>query len=216
MTPAAHRPKARLGCIGALVLAFVVCLGLYALLAPWSFHIGGRWTPVEWQGLGRLRDSSGAEYGLYLYFFPYFSRARNAGISSSLAPVWVHHPWPRQGVRGRGWVCTADGNTYQFDLRGQIYGAWLDTAGKEMTFGLQEKGNASPRRAFSLYGAWQGPNLVMDDRKSMFIHFLPDGTLTPARSYTSPVPERYAHVTLSWGRRRDFESLCASLPPLRR
>jgi len=43
------------------------------------------------------------------------------------------------------------------------------------------------------------------------MNFRPDGTLTPSGSYTSPVPEKHATVTLAWGSESDFESLCASL-----
>jgi hypothetical protein len=45
----------------------------------------------------------------------------------------------------------------------------------------------------------------------MFMNFRPDGALTPSGSYTSPVPERHATVTLVWGNESDFDSLCASL-----
>jgi hypothetical protein len=174
---------------------------VYALLAPWSFRIGGRWTPGAWWGVGRLRDSTGAQYGLYVYFYPAFRGASRIG----------HDPFPRTGLRGRAAVCTAGGRQYAFDLRGQISGAWLDADGKQVSLSLSEPRALTIRRHFSLFGVWQGPNLVLDDHKSMIMYFRPDGTLTPAPSYTSPLPDKHANVTLSWGSQSDFESLCASI-----
>jgi len=197
------RGRLRLGCTGGIVLGLGIVLAMYGILAPWSFHIGGRWTPAAWWGVGRLRDSTGAQYGLYVYFFPDFHRGGISRLGSS--------PWPRFSLRGKGQVCTAGGAKYRFDLSGQISGAWLTTDGSEMDFSLREKPGPRIRRAFSLHGAWHGQELALDDRKTMFIHFRPGGELTPAGGYTSPVPEKHATVTLAWGSENDFESLCASL-----
>src|SRR5439155_15179178 len=63
------RPLRRMGCVGQLLLVLVVVVGITAVLQPWAFHIGGRWTPLSsWQGVGRLVDSAGRPYGLYLFF----------------------------------------------------------------------------------------------------------------------------------------------------
>jgi hypothetical protein len=57
------RPRFRLGCVGALILGLIVVTAVYGLIAPWSFHIGERLTPLTWWwGVGRLHDSSGADY----------------------------------------------------------------------------------------------------------------------------------------------------------
>jgi hypothetical protein len=66
-------------------------------------------------------------------------------------------------------------------------------------------------RQFNLSGVWRGPNLVLDDQKSMFIHLLPDGYLTPNPISTTPVPDRHASVTLARGALTDFGWLCAGL-----
>lgn len=200
--PTLPRTRRRFGCAGALLFTVGVALALYAVLAPWSFRIGDRWTPATWWGVGRLRDSNGAQYGLYAYFSPDFR-----GGASRLGNA----PWPRTGLRGRAWVCTAGGAKYRFDLRGQIAGAWLYTDGAEMSLSLREPSGPKTPRAFSLYGAWRGTELPLDDHKTMLMHFRPDGTLTPSGSYTSPLPDRHATVTLAWGSYSDFESLCASL-----
>jgi hypothetical protein len=92
-----------------------------------------------------------------------------------------------------------------------MYGAWASAEGKEMAVELREPGSGNLRRHFRLYGSFHGADLAMDDHKTMFMYFRPDGALTPVRSYTSPVPEKHATVTLQWGGRDDFDRLCAGL-----
>jgi hypothetical protein len=200
----------RLGCIGSLVFALLLTVAVIALIAPWSFHIGGRWTPITmWQGVGRLRDSSGQVYGLSLSFFPDIQyRRRGGGVH--VGPAF---PTPRTSVRGKAMVCTSQGLRIPFDVRGDMYGAWVNAEGKLLSLGLAEHSNDKPKRRFSLHGSFQGPELAMDDHKSMFMYLLPDGKLTPARSYTSPVPEKHATVTLQWGNETDFDRLCRELHP---
>lgn len=197
----------RLGCFGGLVVGLGVVLAVYALLAPWAFHIGGRWTwSTTWSGVGELRDSHGARYGLYVYFYPEMRRGRGGGMHYGPA-----HPTPDTWLRGTATVCTAQGAKFPFKLSGDVYGAWRDVEGNEIVFDLREQTKEKTARHFQLVGAFHGSDLTMDDRKSMFMYFLPDGKLTPARSYTSPVPEKYARVTLQWGSTSDFDQLCAGL-----
>ena len=80
-----------------------------------------------------------------------------------------------------------------------------------MRLNLGEKTNAKPKRHFNLNGSFHGPELPLDDNKSMFMYLQPDGKLTPTRSYTSPVPDKHATVTLQWGNEKDFDSLCGEL-----
>lgn len=196
----------RLGCIGMLVFIFLLIVAFTALLAPWSFHIGGRWTlTTAWRGVGRLHDSTGREYGLYTSLFPYL---RRGGTGVHVGPAM---PTPRTDLSGQAWVCTPLGMRIPFDLRGEIYGAWLDADGKLIRLNLSEQTKQKPKRHFELYGSFQGPRAIFDDHKSMFMYLLPDGKLTPARSYTSPVPEKHATVTLEWGSEDDFSRLCREL-----
>ena len=176
--------RPRFGCLGLLVLLVGLGVGITALLTPWAFRIGGRWTLGYWTGVGRIRDSAGAEYGLYVYFYPWARSTSRLG----------KQPWPRSGLRGDASVCTAYGTSYKLNLSGGIYGAYLDTDGKTQTFYLVEPRGPKIRRQFSLYGTWQGPNLIMDDHKTMFMYIRPDGSFTPTGQYTSPVPEKHATV----------------------
>jgi hypothetical protein len=77
--------------------------------------------------------------------------------------------------------------------------------------GLLEAGHPKAPRTLSLAGAWRGPTLVLDDEKSMYMHFLPGGNLTPAPTYTAPVPEKHAHVTIAWGGLDAFQAMCDGL-----
>src|SRR5579883_2270311 len=197
----------RLGCLSGVLLGLGVALGVFALTTPCAFHIGDRVTPLGiWTGAGRLRDSSGAVYGLFVELSPYTRyRRRSSYVSSGRGKL------PRNRIRGRAEVCTANGTSYVFDLSGEIEGAWLRTDGADMILNLREKGDAKPLRHFSLYGTWQGRELPLDDHKSMFMYIQPGGSLTPTRSYTSPVPEKHAGVTLSWATNADFQGICRSL-----
>jgi hypothetical protein len=197
----------RLGCIGSLIFAFAVVFAVDALIAPWAFRIGGRWTLLTWQGVGRLRDSTGQQYGLFVSFSPDLGYSRRGG-GVHVGPAMAT---PHFTLRGKALVCTAQGLRLPLDLRGDIYGAWRDVEGKLINFSLGERTNTKPKRHFSLYGSFQGTELAMDDHKSMFMYLLPDGKLTPARSYTSPVPEKHATVTLQWGNEADFDRLCGDL-----
>jgi len=196
----------RLGCLGSLVAFTALAIVFFAVLAPWAFHMGGRWTlTTAWHGVGRLRDSQGHEYGLYLTFFPDIGRRGNGPHNGPARPQ------PRYDLRGNATVCTAQGTAFPFEISGDIYGVWRDAEGKEIDLDLRQRIGDKIPRYFRLYGAFHGPQLTLDDHKTMFMYFRPDGLLTPTRTYTSPVPEKRASVTLDWGSEKDFESLCVGL-----
>jgi hypothetical protein len=109
----AFRPLRGLGCFGALAFAFVLILLVIAVLAPWAFHIGGRWTPGFWQGVGTLRTESGGAYPLYIYFHPNFR---------GMSHLRLNGQRPTNALRGTGWLCSAQGVTQLLDLSGDIYG----------------------------------------------------------------------------------------------
>ena len=188
---ASGRPRLRIGCFGALVLGLGLILGLYALLAPWSYHIGGRWTPVFWWGCGRLRTASGAEYPLFLYFYP------SLGYGSRLAYKGRR---PSSGLQGMAWLCTSPGVTQRLSLRGTIYGAYLHTEGSLIHFRLLQPrpfiDTGRRRDYFDLYGEWHGQDLVMEDHGSW------------ERSFQRGSRNEQAAVTLSWGSYRDFKRQC--------
>lgn len=119
-------------------------------------------------------------------------------------------------LSGKAQVCTAGGEKYYFTVGGSASGAWLHTDGSKVSIALAEGGHTKLPRTFHLAGIWRGPALVLDDEKSMYMHFLPGGNLTPAPTYTAPVPEKHAHVTVAWGGLDDFQAICDSLGAARR
>jgi hypothetical protein len=205
----AFRPLPRLGCFGALVFAFVFVLLVTAALAPWAFHIGGRWTPGFWQGVGTLRTNSGDAYPLYIYFYPNFR---------SMSRLRLNGQRPTSGLRGTGWLCSAQGEKQLLDLSGTIYGTYLNTDGNQMGIRLLDfrrpfRINPQNRRFFDLYGRWHGPELVLEDTGGWERSFHPDPHNAKER----------AKVTFTWGSYWEFKKLCdttaipekARIPPPR-
>jgi hypothetical protein len=194
------RPLRRLGCLGGLVLGVVVVLLVTALLAPWAFHIGGRWTPGFWQGIGTLRTESGDAYPLYIYFYPNFR---------SMTRLRLNGQRPTSGLRGMGWLCSAQGVMQRLDLSGDIYGTYFNTDGNQTAFRLLDyrhpfRINPQSRRYFDLTGRWHGPELVMQD----------DGGWERGFHSDPHNPKERAKVTFTWGSYGDFKKSCdaAAIP----
>ena len=177
--------------VGLLLFCVAVVYAVAAITSPWSFHIGGRWTPfLIWSGYGKLVTKNGT-YPLYISFYPYshFSRLRFDGLR------------PTGGVQGNGWLCTAPGTIERLRLSGTIYNGWSTTEGSVMGFRLNEWKAidlGEHRGYFDLTGRWQGQQLVMDD------HGAYSSTLR------SGVRPEHASVTFEWGSYSDFKSVCAS------
>ena len=72
------RALRRLGCLGGLVFGLVVVAAVTALIAPWAFHIGGRWTPGMWWGFGELRTPAGDDYPVWILLLSPTSDLRRA------------------------------------------------------------------------------------------------------------------------------------------
>jgi hypothetical protein len=186
----------KLGCFGGLVFAFVVMFLVTALLAPWAFRIGGRWTPAMWQGVGILRTESGDAYPLYIYFFPKFR---------GMSRLRLNGQRPTNALGGAGWLCSAQGVTQRMDLSGDIYGTYLNTDGNQTGFRLLDarhafRINPQNRRYFGLHGRWNGPELVMQDDGDWERTFHPG----PHDS------KKRANVTFTWASYSDFKKLCAA------
>src|SRR5579872_6952351 len=111
------RPVRKLGCFGGLVLVGSFFFLIVAVFAPWAFHIGGRWTPAMWQGIGTLRTQSGNAYPLYVYFYPRFR---------GMSRLKLNGQRPTNALDGAAWLCSAQGVTQRMDLSGDIYGTYLN------------------------------------------------------------------------------------------
>lgn len=189
--------RRRRGCLGGLFrLLLVGVFGLAVLygVIPWSFHIGGRWTPwLTWHGYGELLTKGGVRYPLYVSLFP----------SSHFSPLHLQGLRPTGGLQGSAWLCTAPGVTQRLTLSGTVYGGWRSTDGSLFTFRLVEPRIINVGQAqgfFDLTGRWQGPKLVMDDEGHV-----PD-------TFRSGLRIEHASVTLDWGAYSEFQELCASAP----
>jgi len=184
--------------LGALLFGAAVVYAVAAITSPWSFHIGGRWTPfLSWSGYGNLVTKNGT-YPLYITFYPssHFSRLHLDGLR------------PTGGLRGNGWLCTAPDTIERLHLSGTIYNGWSTTDGSLMEFRLNEWNpidlGQHNRGYFDLYGRWQGLRLVMDDRGAY------------SAALRSGLRPEHASVTFDWGSYSNFKAVCASakiVPP---
>lgn len=165
--------------------------GVAALTSPWAFHIGGRSTPfLFWSGAGTLVTKSGT-YPIYLSFHPssHFSRLRMDGLR------------PTGGVTGTGALCTSRGVTQYLRLTGTMYNGWSSTEGSLLSISLFDPRiiNISQRQGyFNLYGRWQGPELVMDDRGGS------------GKAFPSGLKIEHASVNLGWTGYWSFKNVCAN------
>jgi len=175
------------------ILGIALFYGAVAVTDPWALHIGGRSTLLlYWSGSGNLLTAQGT-YPLYVFFYP-------ATDHSQLPLDGLR---PTAGVKGDGWICTAPGVTQHLNLTGTMYGGWSSTDGSLMSFHLNEPnavdlGGAGPGY-FDLYGHWQGPELVMNDRE------------TQGSKLRSGLQIEHASIMLNWGSRSDFKERCAHL-----
>ena len=173
--------------LGALLCAFILVAG------PWVFHIGGQWTPLlTWTGSGTLH-AKGGNYPLYVSMYP----------SSHFSRLQLDGQRPTGGLQGMGWLCTSRGEMQQLELTGTIYNAWRSTDGSLVSFRLLEHrifNNGQSRGYFDLIGRWQGPQLMMDNRRNPGERFRVAG-----------LNIEHASVSLDPGSYSDFKTTCGAM-----
>lgn len=177
---------------------FVIFLILIVLLLInlWAFHMGGRWTPLlTWTGCGTMQSSTGARYALYVRLsLKTFTGRRSAGMGSD-------------NLAGDAWICTPQSGPIPLDVSGSIRSIWLDTNGKTVNLRLLNSRTSQPHLMFDLKGKWDGPDLKMQDYGSLPMSFASDGTPLGYGKTTFGTGES-AEVTLRYGDRSDFDTLC--------
>ena len=187
------RPRRSHLSAGGVLLLFALFL---ALAHPWGLRMGGRWTPaLTWRGQGQLHASTGATYRLWLTLYPRpFTRTSRFGDHTN--------------VEGTATLCTPQGVPLVFDVHGYV-DAWFDTNGKPVSLYFQTKPVIRPTQKLSLFGAWNGEQLELDDRGTLAKSFRADGT---AKGFAqgAPAPKDIAHVALSYVKQRDFAQTCSS------
>ena len=188
------RPRFRVGCLGSLLLLILIVPAMTALLAPWAYHVGERWTPGMWWGYGTLQTKGGDKYPLFIYFFPNFR---------SMTRLRLNGQRPVSGLAGGAWLCSAQGVTQHMDLSGDLYGNFTTTEGDQVGLRLLDwrqpfRINPQKRRYFDLWGRWYGGELAMQDDGGWERGFHPD----------PHDPKERASVTFTWGSYSDFTNVC--------
>lgn len=189
--------KAKVGCFGTIVVTIVVGILCIFVFSPWALHMGGRLTPaMRWHGYGKMHSSSAADFGLYLdIYYSDPGRQRSAVQPSNL--------------NGSAMLCSPKLPGHKYRLSGTVYSAWLSTDGKRTVIHLYSPKNGE-KLDFSLEGAWNGQQLVMNDRGSLASGFNPDGS-PHGVGVGVYRPREKADVTLEYGSQDDFETICRNL-----
>lgn len=195
--PRPRRPIGRIGCLPGLLLALLVVLAFQGLLNPWAFHMGGRFTPLSWSGVGVLQCSNGARDVILVRL----NLARRGQVSYS---KYSRGP---STFRGDALVGTPQGAVQKFQLTGSLHNAWLDADGAPLTIGMRTK-NQKPEEVINLHGAFRGARLVLEDHGETGHLFRPDGSLDPVGGqFFSTADKPSLQVTLDYGGQAEFDAL---------
>jgi len=193
-----------MGCLTQLLLVFLVCgalaIGFFALVAPWSFYMGGRFHPIPyWQGSGRIHSNSGGgDYALYVWFWPDSGRLRGLVY-----------------VTGNARLCTPRGEKFNLTFGGNFdKPAGVDLNGQRVGFYMHNQSAARRvlgkdlRPELELRGKWSNPDMVLDDNGSIARNFGADGKLFESVA-RRPYMGEVSPVTLHEGK-GDFDAACAA------
>ena len=194
--PALPKKRAGCGCLGSISGAIALIFVVTILINPWALHMGGRWTPaLVWHGVGKLQSTSGANYGLFLEVNPFVRHGRHGGMGGGT------------NLTGTAKICTPQGDVYPLTVSGSLKRAWLDADGKSVTFYFHSLKGASTKLDFELLGAWQGHDLVLEDRGNMAMSFAPDGR---AKGYLKGTnsPKENTTGSLRYATESEFTAAC--------
>ena len=205
-----QKPSRKRGsCLGDIVKLFVllVILGVgyfvvIGVFAPWTYYLGGNFHLLPmWQGWGTIQEPSG-NFALYVFL----SRPESSRLGISY-------------MSGTAQLCTPRGERFNYlhvimSFSNQHFG--LNTDKQPVTldiynYGASSQLNGDNRPDFILYGAWQNPNLVLEDHGSFGSEFLSDGTAYLGPLSNQPPLGPNLSVTLSPGSPAQFNAACRSL-----
>jgi len=179
------------------ILLIVVEVGLN----PWSFHIGGKFTPTgAWSGYGTVQASNGGHYVLSVSFRGGPMAGDELGCDQ----------FGCDNLQGTAKLCTASRVTYTFPLTGKVR-TWLSTSGARTDLSLTGGSPTSLPDGWvvALRGSWHGSKLVVASPDNSFTEvFTPRGAI---RTVTSTADAGTASVTLAPGTTADFNRACAAL-----
>jgi hypothetical protein len=207
--PIQNSPRKSGSCLGDIgklfVLLVLVAIGylvFIAVSAPWTYYLGGDFHLIPtWQGWGTFQTSSG-DYALYVFLSR--PEASRLGISY---------------MSGTAQLCTPGGERFNYmhvimSFSNQHFG--LNTDKQPVTLNIYNYGvsiqlNDDHRPEFDLYGAWQNPNLVLEDHGSLTSAFQSDGTAYLGPLSNQPPMGKNLSVTLGPGSPAQFNAACQSL-----
>lgn len=143
-----------------LVVLVLMAAGVLSAFSPWSFFIGGRFTPLaQWSGYGKMHSATGGGYGLFLRLAHH--QTDDVASAFQAAP----------NLRGSAILCTPQGERYEYPLKGTVRGAWLQTEGRPTGLTLVTVDRQPQLRTLglpsnNLRGVWRNGSLVLDDTGS--------------------------------------------------
>ena len=121
--------------------------------------------------------------------------------------------FPDRGSAAWRNVCTPRGEQIQLRLVGSMRpGLHTSFDGEAIALDLhywqafRSLFGADRRPSFELYGQWRNPNLVLDDRGSLAVAFMPDGSVNRGHLGTRSEP---VTITLHEGSFSEFEGACS-------
>jgi hypothetical protein len=196
-----------MGGLDWLVVTVLIAAGVLSAFSPWSFFIGGRFTPLaQWTGYGKMHSPSGGDYGLFLRL----AHHQSDDIAGSFAA--------KPNLRGSAILCTPQGDKYEYRLEGTVRNAWLQTEGRPTGLRLVTLDGEPQHRDLRLQnlglpnddlrGVWRHGNLVLDDNGSASSR-VPSaspktrhGKHRPARKGDHPA------IVVSYGNLAAFNNFC--------
>jgi hypothetical protein len=145
-----------MGGLDWMVVLVLMAAGVFAAFSPWSFFIGGRFTPLaQWTGYGKMHSAAG-DYGIFLRLAHH--------QSDDVAGTFAAKP----NLRGSAILCTPQGERYEYRLEGDVRNAWLQTEGratglKLLTVDRQPQLRTLGFTSNDLRGVWHHGSLVLDN-----------------------------------------------------
>jgi hypothetical protein len=200
----AGTPKRRHGCLiqllGLAALGAVIGLGIPALLAPWSFFLGGHFHALPvWYGWGRLQAHSG-NYVIYVQLEPSFRGSRMYrhslidGTARLCSPRGEEFPLKLSGDMRPGVSTNLEGEKINFTAN-----YWPPGTGGFIT-------NRAPR--FAVRGVWHSTDIVGDDDGSISNSFNADGSVYREHVAGRPYRAEVVPVTIHEGDYSGFKAAC--------
>jgi hypothetical protein len=186
-----------------VLIAFVVLFLVVFVPAPWSFHIGGQFTPFgQWDGYGPVRASNGGRYLLFTHL--------QGGVAGRADRPGCTIHGSCGTLRGSAQLCTESGRVYSFSLTGKMHG-WLTTDKSPTDIDLSG-GSPVPLahdQVVAFHGVWHGPVLPVASTDGSFTAaFTPAGTI---RKATAKAGAGTASGTLRSGSAAAFGQACHAL-----